>query len=80
MQFNIVNALSMATNIILSIYDVKFHSHAVIFEKVYQVFPCTIKAKGSKKISDFLKNFAHVSVFKNIAPFAFYSFFKVLTF
>ena len=31
MQFNIVNALSMAAYIIKSINDVKFHSHALIF-------------------------------------------------
>ena len=34
-EFKIINALSKATNIIVIIYDIKFHSHALIFGKVY---------------------------------------------
>ena len=38
MEFNIKNFISMAANIILSIYEVKFHSHTFIFGKVYPDF------------------------------------------
>ena len=62
----------------------------LFLEKFTQFFQCTVKVKGSKNIINFLKilahvaqnlrNFAHVSDFKNIAPFGFYLVFKVLTF
>ena len=38
MKFNIKNALSMAANIILSINDVKFHSHAFFWQNFTQIF------------------------------------------
>ena len=34
MKFKIANALSMVANIILSIYNVKFHANTLIFRKV----------------------------------------------
>ena len=87
MEFNIKNVISIAANVL---YEVKFHSHTFIWKSLPRFFPCTVKVKGSTKITDFLKlfkhvaqnlrNFAHVSDFKNIASFAFYSVFKVLTF
>ena len=35
MEFNIKNVILIAANIILSIYEVKFHSYTFIFGKVY---------------------------------------------
>ena len=90
MKFNKINALLLATNIISSINDVTFHSHTLIFGKVYpDYFHALLKKRVVKNVRFFedfshvaqnLCNFAHVSVFKNIAPFAFYSVLKVMTF
>ena len=57
-----------------------------VWKYLPRLFACTVKVEGSKKLFDFLKifaqvaqilrNFAHLSVLKNFAPFAFYMVFK----
>ena len=50
MEFNLNNALSRASNIILDIYEVKSHFHTLILREVYpDYFDLLLKQRAVKK-------------------------------
>ena len=86
-EFNLINALSVVVNNTLSIYEVIFLSETHIFVKINpdylillnireKTLGTIILLKKYAQIAQILGNFAHVSVFKNIAQFAFKMVFK----